>query len=467
MCVFVQVERAQAKLVELLKETLTASGLGDGMAAALLGTKTAALQLPGLAVARDAHQVMANAASLVEELPGHSRHRASLVGALTRDLSQPRAGKALGVTKSSIKHSRRSSTQPKSSTQALSTEKYEPGVTKVRVPENEALFSKRYAAERMHVSSGTYGEVYTLVGMKKTFYGEYRGDYLAKILIPLVKYEPSLRAAEGTSFDDMTCLQRGLEVAAREAGLEVANDLPLGTDCVKPRSERVFWKMLKDSGLRFRQVTVPYECPVCLYGPEVKLDLPRLRETMVDDKARLAEIARLPSTKELQRETEKLLGDKVRHDIELRSLTKKEKALARHKRQYAVQRPFLKSMEKGLKPAECIVYEDFVCSYDINGRKVYNLVFTIVTMEGGQRKVRWLNNYCTDRASNKADWLYVRDVWDHNLKSVSEGGTGEFDEFDRIIRSGDSGPHFHNHKMIWFESCIQKVQNDSGDSGWG
>ena len=71
--------------------------------------------------------------------------------------------------------------------------------------------------------------------------------------------------------------------------------------------------------------------------------------------------------------------------------------------------------------------------------------------------MRWLNNYCTDSASNKSDCYFVRDVWDHHLKSEAAGGSGEFRDFNRITRSGDNGGHFHNTKIIWFESTIEKV----------
>jgi hypothetical protein len=129
----------------------------------------------------------------------------------------------------------------------------------------------------------------------------------------------------------------------------------------------------------------------------------------------------------------------------------------RHKLQYATQRAYLKECEDNLDAGQCVVYEDFVNYYAIDGSKVYNLVFTIVTMEGGIRHVRWVNNYCTDEGAKKADAYFVRDVWDHNLRSRAEGGTGEFDEFESILRTGDSGPHFHNYKTIWFESTIEQV----------
>ena len=130
---------------------------------------------------------------------------------------------------------------------------------------------------------------------------------------------------------------------------------------------------------------------------------------------------------------------------------------SRHQEQYAAQRKYVKGKEAALADGECVIYEDFVNFYQIDGTKTYNLVFTIVTMEGGVRKVRWLNNYCNDKDSKKADAYFVRDVWDHHLKSKKDGGSGELDEFDHIIRSGESGPHFHNYKTIWFESRISEV----------
>lgn len=71
--------------------------------------------------------------------------------------------------------------------------------------------------------------------------------------------------------------------------------------------------------------------------------------------------------------------------------------------------------------------------------------------------MRWLNNYCTDSTSNSSDCYFVRDVWDHHLKGITEHGSGEFEEFNRIIRSGDNAGHFLNAKMIWFESTIKEV----------
>jgi hypothetical protein len=118
--------------------------------------------------------------------------------------------------------------------------------------------------------------------------------------------------------------------------------------------------------------------------------------------------------------------------------------------------------------------------YDLNGKKVHNLVFTVIwRIAEGLITRKYMDNYCTDKG-NKCDGLFVIATWkfhlkanmlQHQLHSMDAGdektavqweldtllvvlGQAEFLGATSILRSGDSGGHFHCSVTLQFESEV-------------
>jgi hypothetical protein len=120
-----------------------------------------------------------------------------------------------------------------------------------------------------------------------------------------------------------------------------------------------------------------------------------------------------------------------------------------------------KKKKKKKKERRVIVYEDFVNDHDTENEKVSNLVFTIIWRDHNnniQRK--YVDNVCTDE-TKCCDAFFVRHVWEYHLNNRKDP-TSEFYRVTHILRSGDSGPHFHNRLTIEWESNVQ----DTYDIEW-
>ena len=119
-----------------------------------------------------------------------------------------------------------------------------------------------------------------------------------------------------------------------------------------------------------------------------------------------------------------------------------------------------------------VVYEDFVSQYDIDGKKVNNLVMTVFWRdEAGILQHKYIDNFCADRTivvvkgkkkkHNRCDAYFVINAWELHLGLKPDDGTssGEFDGVTHILRTGDSGPHFHCRKTMAFEAHVQTTHN--------
>ncbi len=130
-----------------------------------------------------------------------------------------------------------------------------------------------------------------------------------------------------------------------------------------------------------------------------------------------------------------------------------------HREQYLVQRDHIKWLSTQLKQGEALVYQDFSSSYDklrTTRNRTVNLIFSIVEMGPyGRITIRYLCNIVTHKDFTKEDSYYVADVWDHHLRKDGKG-SDEFKNIHKIIRTGDSGSHFHCFSTIFFESHIQE-----------
>ena len=259
-----------------------------------------------------------------------------------------------------------------------------------------------------------------------------------------------------------------------------------GARPVYPRSYNTFWDVIKKSKVRFKRVKTPYSCEI-------------------HEKA--------PGYRRLKAEVEDLLASKkapAEHTTEraelLKELEKLKKKVAKceiHERMFQNQRRLIQDKEKDLLnhprkasgETKYIVYEDFADFYNEDGKKILNLVFTIVWCdEHGKLQRKYIDNLNSDHIrAHKKGWrnefgkfgsnvMYVKRVWEHLLRpneirtqlkneTMSEDKKKELlielekhvndhgDEFNGatdILRTGDSGGHFHNKVNMLFESSAFK-----------
>ena len=261
-----------------------------------------------------------------------------------------------------------------------------------------------------------------------------------------------------------------------------------GARPIHPLSYNTFWKIVKKSKVRFKRVKTPYSCETHEKAPGI-----RRRKAEVED---LLASAKFNAPAEFTAERAAL-------SEELSSLTKKVAAIEIHERQFENQRRFIQDKEQDLLNYphsvsggnKIIVYEDFADFYNADGKKILNLVFTIVWCNAnGLLQRKYIDNLNSDhiRAHNK-EWkekygkfssnaMFVKRVWEFLLrpneilqqlknealsepekvkllaefaKLANECGN-EFEGVSDILRTGDSGGHFHNRVNAVFESSAFK-----------
>jgi hypothetical protein len=127
-----------------------------------------------------------------------------------------------------------------------------------------------------------------------------------------------------------------------------------------------YFKAVKKSGVRIRGVKQPYNCPTHRRAPVVRRRLDALNGQLADGS--------VPAEGSFGRQ---------KFDEELQKLENELVDIERHERQFETQRAYLQWRETQLKPwtdtrKEIIVYEDFVCFYNLKGKKISNLVFTVI-----------------------------------------------------------------------------------------
>ena len=164
-------------------------------------------------------------------------------------------------------------------------------------------------------------------------------------------------------------------------------------------------QLIQDSGIKYTCKIKPHSCPLHDQGPVWELQLKQINAQLAAGNQTAA-----VDTKLRQRQ---------------RELTKKVSRYELHLKQYAVCRGALKAAEDALRYGDrcCVVYRDFVNMYNDKGNKVKNLVTK-------------LHNFSTDSKSG-CDAYYVADVFRHHLTPASLGGSGMFDDIDRITLGGD------------------------------
>lgn len=229
---------------------------------------------------------------------------------------------------------------------------------------------------------------------------------------------------------------------------------------IHPRSYTAWRDILRLHAPKFKVVKAPYSCDICKQATRVKRQYLTTQEQLNEQQERggtPGEIARLRS----------LLAD----------LEAAYTNTLRHEEQMKTQRAYILKREENLKAggSEVIVYEDFVAQYNLKGKKVANLVFVVIWKDSqGHIQRKYIDNYCTD-ASKKQDSMFVEHVWQWHLRpneirhKLAQAGADKvtvdgaqreslekelrerekfaLDEFKgvtHILRTGDSGGHFHS-----------------------
>jgi hypothetical protein len=102
-------------------------------------------------------------------------------------------------------------------------------------------------------------------------------------------------------------------------------------------------------------------------------------------------------------------------------------------------------------PKAVRVTSDFGASYFIDGSRFVTLIFFLKYFEGETHDfaTECLYNIVTDPDERSEDAFYTRAVWEHHL-----GTSGEFDSWHTIILERDSGPHFQNNNICFYETTI-------------
>ena len=233
---------------------------------------------------------------------------------------------------------------------------------------------------------------------------------------------------------------------------------------ISPRTYKTYWKLIKRGGVRYQKVSQPYICTIHESQPFVEEEYKALMQ--ID--------YRSDPPKEAQR------------IARVNALVLQRQIIERHLKQFKSQRAYIQARVRALPKRtreqwEVVVYEDFVASYNKNGQKIQNLVFTVEWRdENGELVRRYIDNVCSNLKDMTADSYYVRNVWhthlrvnalDHQLTNpdltpdakheleqelqkllASLGGNSEFRGVTRILRTGDNGAHFHSRVTIEFES---------------
>ena len=260
----------------------------------------------------------------------------------------------------------------------------------------------------------------------------------------------------------------------------------------KPMGFNTYFDLMKRLGKKYTHKIHETICPLCESGPAVRC----LYVNAVADKARimseLQEIKGLISSMAVQlgelgikREAADqqsgpcgetlLLRTKLAelrqqgYDLELEQIETGARAeelrirvrlLDIHDEQLAKCRPYLKYLEETLLPGWCIVYRDFVNSYD-EEQKVSNLVFVVLWREnaGEPLRIKKIHNICASEEMNSCDSFYVEAAFQFHLKSKSDGGSGFFERFHTMIICGDHGSHFSSAQTIWQEAMWSIMYN--------
>jgi hypothetical protein len=220
------------------------------------------------------------------------------------------------------------------------------------------------------------------------------------------------------------------------------------------RSPTWFWETLKNEGLRFRRDYTPYQCEICIDPCEDKLKIA---------KKNLAILLSVAEEKEGEAEDRPAAKERKIAIAELKAkikeLMKRKTSKRIHDKQMRTQRAYnTEVLDEWLREStrHCKVTTDFGASYFINGGRYVCLIFHLKYMDSFQQfESEVLYSCVSDPDERSEDAFFTRAVWDHMLRK-DEKGAKIFAKFKSIKLCRDSGPHFQNNKICYFETTMKK-----------
>ena len=266
-------------------------------------------------------------------------------------------------------------------------------------------------------------------------------------------------------------LRNNQQIFAPRKRPETSEEKPLSEDqtknipMVSPVTEKTFWSLINNVlQIKWTSVENPTFCKICEDGPGIVQSLKKASEQMVILEGKIEELQKqvrsIPEAKNqapvhaaIAKESAALSKERMR----IRELQPKANHYELHLKQKEVNREKVHEIQRNLKPHECLVFRDFVNSYNARGKKVLNMVLVVLyVLEEGQDPpcvtvVHNVSDFEFD-PNNKTDRYFAMDVLDFHLNP--ENGSLLFARFSIIYLSGDHGSHFSAREMIYFVSLI-------------
>jgi hypothetical protein len=247
--------------------------------------------------------------------------------------------------------------------------------------------------------------------------------------------------------------------------VELSDEQCKNIRAVRPVTDKTFWSLI-DTVLRIKWTSVenPTFCNICEEGPGNKRNLEKARVQQVTHETKLGELELLIGSTVDEKVLENHRDASKKENAALQAERKKIKALLVkvdhyevHLKQKEKNRKKVQEIQHRLKPNECLVFRDFVNSYNQRGKKVLNMILVLLyVLKEGQDPpcvtvVHNVSDYELDQ-NNKTDRFYAMDVLDFHLNP--ERGSKLFERFTLINISGDHGSHFSARETIYFESRV-------------
>lgn len=277
----------------------------------------------------------------------------------------------------------------------------------------------------------------------------------------------------GTTAPDLRDIWRGHSKSTRQddAHTEASDE-----ETIVPPSYKWWWRTLlswRDQlghRLKIKICKLPESCPVCEDYDVAPKEMEAVRSKMQELEEQTDEVTASREYADLKKEKKKLEGRL--EDIE------------RHRLQFKMQRAYLQRREINLPPKRpgnyrIIVYEDYVAQYSATGKKVSNLVFTVIWRdEEGNLQRKYIDNFCTDKKAKQDSYFTIwvwrahlrvnllqhqlsrerdpvkRSALQTRLRGLEKTGLTEFTGVTHLLRTGDSGGHFHSKAVLLFESEV-------------
>ena len=477
----------QALVRAIVRDAQVDSLMADDLVARLLKTRAGRAQVPMCAQILAAAEVQALAPmrTMAARLPSRSRFRRTIAqSAATSQLERPqqRAVEAMGLSEAYLRvmehRERRNGASNPLFDEAI---RGFPGVARESCPQVEKDVIITWARTEMVVRSGCHNELFRLNDRKLKVYENFQAAYLR--LLREVHRRDSTLEGSLMSNKPLTILQRNIRRAqwlAAEPNFEEGKaadeqersrlrrrvaeqwqrgridpdviaatfDPTLWVNAVH-RGYAWFWTTLKEEGLRFRRDYTPYQCGICIQHVDKELDMATTALVNLRSAAGRLEEPDADLNRQIQVQ-----------DGTVRRLAVKARNLASHKKQVALQRVYNQNggpVDDWLRGSSrrVRVTTDFGASYFLEGDNRYvNLIFFLKYLnEYGEFSTETL--YCTvsDPDERSEDAFFTRTCWHHLLRGDGRGA-GVFDNFDEIKLLRDSGPHFQNNKICFFETTI-------------